>query len=212
MSRHRVSLSPFLSSSYTTQLHYTNSYTYSQPQLPTVHYTDTRPTRNVVCPSGAWIENRPHSTSSIRLARNPKHVIVQWVGIGTPICLTYWRFCFLYRPSELTCWMNLVDMIIYDGVVLPTPFSSAVAASLHPPWAFMAYLEEKEEFRTHNMYEFQTAELTLTKFKLKCRPNVNSLIISLEMFVQRTVRFTQHLLRRKRVHCVTWCRQECAQA
>ena len=33
--------------------------------------------------SGAWIENRPHSMPSIRLARNPKHVIVQWVGIGT---------------------------------------------------------------------------------------------------------------------------------
>ena len=37
----------------------------------------------MVCPSGAWIENRPHSMPSIRLARNPKHVIVQWVGIGT---------------------------------------------------------------------------------------------------------------------------------
>ena len=49
------------------------------------HYTDTRPTRNVVCPSGVWIENKPHSTSSICLARNPKHVIVQWVGIGTNI-------------------------------------------------------------------------------------------------------------------------------
>ena len=38
---------------------------------------------DVVYPSGAWIENRPHSTPSIRLARDPKHVIVQWVGIGT---------------------------------------------------------------------------------------------------------------------------------
>ena len=26
-----------------------------------IHYTDTRPTRNVVCPSGAWLKNRPHS-------------------------------------------------------------------------------------------------------------------------------------------------------
>ena len=37
----------------------------------------------MVCPSGAWFENRPHSTPSIHLAWNSKHVIVQWVGIGT---------------------------------------------------------------------------------------------------------------------------------
>ena len=53
------------------------------PELPTIHYTDTRPTRNVVCPSGAWFENRPHLTPSIHLAWNPKRIIVQWVGIGT---------------------------------------------------------------------------------------------------------------------------------
>ena len=49
----------------------------------TIHYTDTHPIRNVVCPSGAWFENRPHLMPSIHLAWNPKHVIVQWVGIGT---------------------------------------------------------------------------------------------------------------------------------
>ena len=37
----------------------------------------------MVCPSGAWFENRPHLMPSICLAWNPKHVIVQWVGIGT---------------------------------------------------------------------------------------------------------------------------------
>ena len=85
MSRHRVSPSPFLpSSSHTTQLHYTNSDTYSHPNLNFLqHCTDTFPTRKVVCPSGAWFENRPHLTLSIRLARNPKRVIVQWVGIET---------------------------------------------------------------------------------------------------------------------------------
>ena len=36
------------------QLHIQSPY----PQLPTVHFTDTRPTRNVVCSSGAWFENR----------------------------------------------------------------------------------------------------------------------------------------------------------
>ena len=97
MSWHWVSPSPFLSSSsHTTQLHYTNSYTYSHPNLNFLQYTitDTCPTRNVVCPSGAWFENRPHSTPSICLGRNPKHVIVQWVGIGTH---TYTHtFVFLY--------------------------------------------------------------------------------------------------------------------
>ena len=40
MSRHRVSPSPFLSSSsQTTQLHYTNSYTYSHPNLNFLQYT-----------------------------------------------------------------------------------------------------------------------------------------------------------------------------
>ena len=39
-SRYRVSLSPFLSSSsHTTQLHYTNSYTYSHPNLNFLQYT-----------------------------------------------------------------------------------------------------------------------------------------------------------------------------
>ena len=83
VSQHRVSPSLFLSSSsLTTQLHYTNSYPYSHPNLNFLqHCTDTLPTRNVVCPSGAWFGNRPHSASFIRLVRNPKRVIVQWVGI-----------------------------------------------------------------------------------------------------------------------------------
>ena len=65
-----------------------------QLQLSPVHYTDTCPTRNVVCPSGAWIENRPHSTPSIRLARNLKHIIVQWVGIGTH---TVWEILYISK-------------------------------------------------------------------------------------------------------------------
>ena len=42
MIRHRVSPSPFLSSSsssHTTQLHYTNSYTYTHPNLNFLQYT-----------------------------------------------------------------------------------------------------------------------------------------------------------------------------
>ena len=48
-----------------------------------LHYTDTHVTRNMVCPSGAWLKNRPHLTPSICLVWNPKCVIVQWVGIRT---------------------------------------------------------------------------------------------------------------------------------
>ena len=85
MSQHQVSSSPFLSSSSdTAQLHYTNSYTYSHPNLNFLQYTIQiliPHARKVVCPSGAWFENRPHSTPSIHLAWNPKRVIVQWVGI-----------------------------------------------------------------------------------------------------------------------------------
>ena len=70
----------------TIRLHNTDRYAYSHPNLKFLqHYTDTLPTHNVVCPSGAWFENRPHLTPSIRLARNPKRVIVQWVGIRTDI-------------------------------------------------------------------------------------------------------------------------------
>ena len=80
LSLHRVSPSPFLSSSssHTTQLQYTNSH----PSLNFLQYCiDTLPTRNVVCPSGVWFENRPHLMPSIHLVQNLKHVIVQWVGI-----------------------------------------------------------------------------------------------------------------------------------
>ena len=86
MSWHRVSPYPFLSSSssLTTQIPYTNSYTYSHPNLNFLqHYTGTLPTRNVVSPSGALFESRPHLTPPIRLVRNPKRVIVPWIGIRT---------------------------------------------------------------------------------------------------------------------------------
>ena len=102
MSRYRVSPSPFLSSSsHTTQLHYTNSYTYSHSNLNFLqHCTDTLHTRNVVCPSGACFENRPHLTTFIRLAWNPKRVIVQWVGIKTDrhTALFYCLYYLVCRP------------------------------------------------------------------------------------------------------------------
>ena len=79
MSRHRVSPSPFLSSSssHTTELHYTNSYTYNHSNLNFLKYT-----LQILIPHVMWSENKLHSTPSIRLALNPKRVIVQWFGIG----------------------------------------------------------------------------------------------------------------------------------
>ena len=83
MSRHRVSPSHFLSSSsHTTQLHYTNSYTYSHPNLNFLQYNI-----QILVPHVIWSaqvvrdEYRPHSTPSIRNAPNLKRVIVQLVGI-----------------------------------------------------------------------------------------------------------------------------------
>ena len=100
MSRHRVSPSPFVSSSSNTTQ--TLTHTVTLTSLPPIHYTDTRPTRNVACPSGAWIENRPHSTPSIRLARNPKRVVVQWVGVRTH---TLYLDSFLWEVQDSKNWV-----------------------------------------------------------------------------------------------------------
>ena len=84
MNQHRVSPYPFLSSSSPTQYNYTtHTVTLTSTSYSTLFRYCIHSTRNVVCPSGAWFENRSHSTSSIRLAQNPKHVIMQWVGIAT---------------------------------------------------------------------------------------------------------------------------------
>ena len=92
MTRHQVSPSPFHSSSSRTPQH---NYT-TQRATHTVTLTSTfsstlyrysSHTRNVVCPNGAWFENRPHSTPSIRPGRSPRRVIVQWFGIWTHTCV-----------------------------------------------------------------------------------------------------------------------------
>ena len=64
-------------------LHNTTIHTVTLTSTSSVHYTDTHPTRNVVCPSGVWLKNRPHSMPSFLLAWYPMCVIVQWVGIET---------------------------------------------------------------------------------------------------------------------------------
>ena len=94
MSRHLVSPSPFLSSSsHTTQLHYTKSYTYSHANLNFLQYTIW-----ILVPHVMWSDQAvrelkiDYSTPSIRLARNPKHIIVQWVGIGTHIFNELFKF------------------------------------------------------------------------------------------------------------------------
>ena len=109
MSRHQVSPSPFLSSSRTTQLHYTNSYTYSHPNLNFLQYTIQILVPHVMWSAQAVREFRPHSTSSICLARNPKHVIVQWVGIGTHISdlLLPYTQCSKMRTGFQRCLISL---------------------------------------------------------------------------------------------------------
>ena len=80
-----------------------------------VHYTDTHPTRNVVYPSGAWFENRPHLTPSIHRVWNPKHIIVQWVGIGTHTHITtkniHVRFVCYLKTRDFYLWSNLKNKV-----------------------------------------------------------------------------------------------------
>ena len=69
---------------------------------------------NVFCTSGAWFENRPHLTPSIHLAWNPKHVIVQWVGIGTHTHTNnFVSVCILYLASYDNQWCQ-VAILIYQ--------------------------------------------------------------------------------------------------
>ena len=80
ISQHRVSPSHFLSSSsHTTQLHYTNSYTYSHPNLNFLEYTI-----QILIPPVMWSVHAVHDSKIDHTqchASNPKHVIVQWFGI-----------------------------------------------------------------------------------------------------------------------------------
>ena len=75
----------------------------------------SRPTRNVVCPSGVWIKNRPHSMPSIRLVRNPKCIIVQldrhWImhthysRLSAPAkFMCRWRMGLHDDPDTLWTW------------------------------------------------------------------------------------------------------------
>ena len=98
---------------YTTQ---TVTHTVTLAFLSTVHYTDTRPTRNVVFPSGAWFENRPHSTPSIRLARNPKRVIVQWVGFDTngQYRNTIWRLDYVSMNVECFYTRKMIALCLHQ--------------------------------------------------------------------------------------------------
>ena len=66
------------------QLHFQSP----QPQLSPGHLTDTHPSRNVVCPSGAWFGNRQHLTLSIHHAWNSKHVSAMGWHWNTHNCLS----------------------------------------------------------------------------------------------------------------------------
>ena len=99
--------------------------------------TDTRPTRNVVCPSGAWFENKPHLTPSIHLVWNPKRIIVQLVGIGThfyseirqntyagvaPSCMNglHYTNSYTYSHPNLNFLQHCTDTLPTRNVVCPS--------------------------------------------------------------------------------------------
>ena len=124
MSRHWVSPSPFLSSSsHTTQLHYTNSYTYSNPNLYFLQYTI-----QILVPHVMWsaqvVRELKINHTQCRLPQNPKHIIVQWVGIGTHthilllrkatvIWLKVFHFCFVSSLYVLAVLTHGLDNAVY---------------------------------------------------------------------------------------------------
>ena len=116
MSWHRVSPSPFLSSSasHTTQLHYTNSYTYSYPNLNFLKYILQILITHVMWSAQAVRDSKIDSPS-IRLVQNPKHIIVQWVGIGTH---THTHACththFVLRESRKPYLTNVKIVLLYS--------------------------------------------------------------------------------------------------
>ena len=91
MSRHRVSPYPFLSSSHTTQLHYTNTYTYSHPNPNFLQYTIQIFVPHVMWSAQAVHELKIEHTQRHLCPWNPKHIIVQWVGIGNKQKQTFLR-------------------------------------------------------------------------------------------------------------------------
>ena len=84
-----VSPSPFLSSSsssssHTTQLHYTNSYTYSHPNLNFLQYTIQILVPHVIWSAQAVRELKIDDTQRhLSALRGTRSTQVQWVGIGT---------------------------------------------------------------------------------------------------------------------------------
>ena len=117
MSRHRVSPSPFLSSSsHTPQYNYntrTLTHTVTLSSTSTVRYTDTRPTRNVVCPSGAWIEKKATQMPSISAndlevvkcsALETNQPILQYIKIKQTLFDSYlWQAFQYWCHSKTTC-------------------------------------------------------------------------------------------------------------
>ena len=86
MIRHRVSPSPFLSSSSsnTTQLYYTNSYTYSHHNLNFLQHTIQILVLHVMWSAQAVRELKiDHTQRHLCALRGTRSTQVQWVGIGT---------------------------------------------------------------------------------------------------------------------------------
>ena len=86
MSRHRVSPSPFLSSSssHTTELYYTNSYTYSHPNLNFLQYTIQILIPHIIWSAQVVHELKiDHTQCHLSALRGTRSIQLQWVGIGT---------------------------------------------------------------------------------------------------------------------------------
>ena len=95
-----------------------------------------------------WIENRPHSMPSIHLARNPKHIIVQWVGIGTHTHIDVvmgskgdWDFWISDLVKNLDENWYLTPVVKSGGPSYPNPLSSPPHWC---PWDFKVCSDAEE--------------------------------------------------------------------
>ena len=114
MNWHQVSPSPFIIILHNTitlhkQLHIQSP----SHQLPTVLFTDTRSTCNVVCPRDVSLKNKPHSMPSIRLVQNLKRILVQWVGNGTHTHIYEGQYPHQLRFTEFSSkFLSTVNLVV----------------------------------------------------------------------------------------------------
>ena len=104
----------------------------------------------MVCPSGTWFENRPHLKPSIHLEWNPKHIIVQWVGIGThTFSHTYQLLLYIVDAPNVdifVVWYQLSNSLVIEASLCFQPILYAGLQLIVPKCCPMTVsYEERDE-------------------------------------------------------------------